>query len=225
VMRHAYQHRAAIGLVALAFVIWSSLTLAALAGSPNHSSARSVPVQHQRALLLAPDELAGLEYFRRESCQRCHNLLEGDPKVGPNLAGLETRRSPDWMESHFRKPADESISKPGNQPLSAAQMNALVTLISRLTPEKARDLGEAPEPIIAGADVFVSNLCSSCHKINGAGGNVGPSLNGLAERRSRQWVEKHFQSPRVMSPGSIMPPYHFPENQQDEIISYLFQLP
>ena len=224
--RPAFRNEWAIGLVVLAFMAWGSLTLAALAGSPSASAKHSLPIQHQRVLSLAPDELAGLEYFRREKCQSCHNLLDGEPKVGPNLAGLENRRSPDWMESHFRKPSDEpALITENRQPFSAAQMNALVMLASKLTPEKARDLGESPASILAGADIYVSNLCASCHKVNGAGGNVGPSLNGLVTRRSRQWVEKHFQAPRVMSPGSIMPPYHFAANQQDQLISYLFQLP
>jgi ubiquinol-cytochrome c reductase cytochrome b subunit len=222
----AYRRKWAIALVAFAFVGWGSLTFAALEGSSSASVKSSVPVRHQRVLALTPDELAGFKYFRRENCQSCHNLLDGEPKVGPNLAGLENRRSPDWMESHFRQPSNEAPTATENrQPLSAAQMNALVTLASKLTPEKASDLSEAPDSILAGADIYVSNLCASCHKVNGAGGNVGPSLNGLAARRSRKWIEKHFQSPRVMTPGSIMPPYHFPANQEDQTASYLLQLP
>ncbi len=216
-----------IGIVALVFVglgftdVRGSCWLAEWVGES------SVPVQHQRVLSFATDEVAGFEYFRRENCRQCHNLLDGEPKRGPNLAGLEDRRrSPDWMESHFRKPSDETAAMRENRrPMSAPQMNALITWASNLTPEKARDLNEAPAAILAGADIYVSNRCGSCHKVNGAGGNLGPSLNGLAARRSRQWIEKHFKAPKTVSAGSIMPPYHFSANQQDLIIAYLLQLP
>jgi cbb3-type cytochrome oxidase cytochrome c subunit len=149
--------------------------------------------------------------------------MEGEPKVGPNLAAIESRRPPNWMESHFRTSASDAEAKT-RPTLSAAQMNALVSFMSKLTPDKAADLEGAPASLLDGADVFVSNLCTSCHKVNGEGGQTGPSLNGVAGRRSRQWMEKHFEAPRVMSPGSIMPPYHFPPNEQDQLISYLFQL-
>ena len=186
-------------------------------------SSRRAPVQYQRVLRLAPDELAGLDYFRRENCQRCHNLLDGEPKKGPNLAALnETRRIARLDGNSLRNPSDETPSSPATgRKLSAAQLSALVSFMSKLTPEKAVNLSEAPASLLTGADIYISNLCASCHKVNGIGGQTGPSLNGVASRRSQQWVAKHFLAPRVMSPGSIMPPYHFPAEEQKALIAYL----
>ncbi len=223
IVRAVRQRTWAIAALSLASASWGALTLAGVAGTAG-KTARSGPIQRQQVLRLAPDELAGLEYFRREQCQRCHNLLDGEPKVGPNLAVLESRRSPEWMESHFRKPGDKTQAGAPHS-LSAPQMNALVMFMSKLTAEKSAALRDAPADLLEGADIYVSNLCSSCHKVNGAGGQTGPSLNGLSERRSRQWVVRHFQAPRIMSPGSIMPPYHFASDEEGKLIAYLFQLP
>jgi ubiquinol-cytochrome c reductase cytochrome b subunit len=66
--------------------------------------------------------------------------------------------------------------------------------------------------------------CISCHKVNGAGGGVGPALNGLSERRSEQWVKSHFTNPQRLSPGSIMPAYQFSKVEEDALILYLFSL-
>ena len=54
---------------------------------------------------------------------------------------------------------------------------------------------------------------------------MGPQLNGLGDRRTREWLHAHFVAPRQVSPGSIMPPYHFSQKEEDELVRYLFSLP
>jgi ubiquinol-cytochrome c reductase cytochrome b subunit len=78
---------------------------------------------------------------------------------------------------------------------------------------------------IGGAQAFVVGGCISCHKVNGAGGGVGPALNGLSSRRGEQWVKDHFAAPQRLSPGSIMPPYRFSQTEENALIGYLFSLP
>ena len=78
---------------------------------------------------------------------------------------------------------------------------------------------------VEGALVYQANHCNSCHVVNGAGMQVGPPLNGLASRRDRTWVAKHFLNPASMSPGSIMPAYKFSARDLDRITNYLMQLP
>jgi cbb3-type cytochrome oxidase cytochrome c subunit len=54
---------------------------------------------------------------------------------------------------------------------------------------------------------------------------MGPPLNGLAKRRTRDWVEFHFLEPQKYSPGTIMPAYKFSRREMDRITSYLMALP
>jgi cbb3-type cytochrome oxidase cytochrome c subunit len=61
--------------------------------------------------------------------------------------------------------------------------------------------------------------------VNGAGGGIGPPLNGLFDRRTKEWVESHFTDPQKLSPGSIMPPYHFKPEDRDALMLYLAALP
>jgi len=53
---------------------------------------------------------------------------------------------------------------------------------------------------------------------------LGPPLNGLKRRRTQAWVEKHFQNPQALSPGSIMPAYKFSPSDMRNIVSYLLVL-
>ena len=54
---------------------------------------------------------------------------------------------------------------------------------------------------------------------------MGPSLNGVALRRSKVWIEQHFLNPEKMSPDTSMPPYKFKPKDMEAITSYLLALP
>jgi cbb3-type cytochrome oxidase cytochrome c subunit len=70
--------------------------------------------------------------------------------------------------------------------------------------------------------VYQAQGCGDCHKVNGAGMVVGPSLNGVARRRTRTWVEEHFAAPAKLSPGSIMPAYKLSPKDLENLVTYLF---
>jgi cbb3-type cytochrome oxidase cytochrome c subunit len=57
------------------------------------------------------------------------------------------------------------------------------------------------------------------------GGDVGPSLNGVAKRHTRSWVEGHFANPQKFSPESEMPAYKLSPMDLDNLTSYLLALP
>jgi quinol-cytochrome oxidoreductase complex cytochrome b subunit/cytochrome c551/c552 len=211
------QRTIAIATVVLAFSAWTALTAAALHTSGAGVTAPSSTAGSEETIQVSAEEAAGMAYFRKERCEACHNLVEGDPKSGPTLAGMEHHRPPEWMTEHFKHSTQRSPT--------VMETNALLTFVQKLTPENAEQLTEATPRIVDGAQVYVENLCGSCHQVNGSGGEIGPSLNGLATRRSRVWVEKHFASPKALSPGSTMPSYHFSSSQENAIINYLFALP
>jgi quinol-cytochrome oxidoreductase complex cytochrome b subunit/mono/diheme cytochrome c family protein len=216
----------AITTVLFCLAAWSSLTIAAVRGTPPTRGVTASAAKSAKMVHFAAEELAALGYFREQDCTRCHNLLDGDPKPGPTLAGHQNQQSGVWLEEHLKNSLQGSeLTGAAMRSLSAPQLNALLVFVSRLTPEKAFALSDVPANLTAGADAYVSHLCASCHRINGEGGESGPPLNGLAARRSQEWVRGHFRSPRAFSPGSIMPAYHLSQVEEDALVSYLFQLP
>ena len=82
-----------------------------------------------------------------------------------------------------------------------------------------------PAFVRQGAAVYQAKHCGVCHSVNGVGGKIGPSLNGLAKRQTRSWVEHHFVDPQKLSPGTIMPPYKMSPADMNHLTSYLFSLP
>ena len=173
---------------------------------------------------LSPEELAGIGYFRKENCVSCHPL--GREGTGPDLTRTAITRSASWMIEHFKQPAQmvPGTSMPPIQ-LNNAQLNALAAFLLKLNERNAQALHSAPQFAVDGALIYQQFRCGACHQVNGAGTAVGPSLNGLAARRTAEWVEGHFADPQKYSPGTVMPPYRFNQRDMHRIVTWLMQLP
>jgi ubiquinol-cytochrome c reductase cytochrome b subunit len=217
----------AAAVVILAAIGWGGLTAAAVLTTP--PEARQAAIDYSEPtewMQLTPEEMAGVGYFRAENCASCHSLSQGTPGIGPDLTRTASHRTAAWMIQHFKSPAGvrPGSSMPPIQ-LSDSQLNTLAAFLLKLNPDNATALSGAPDFAIQGALVYQARGCADCHIVNGAGMEVGPSLNGLAKRRTRSWVEEHFADPPKLSPGSIMPPYELPQRDLENLVAYLFSLP
>lgn len=64
------------------------------------------------------------------------------------------------------------------------------------------------ELVAAGAKLFLSLPCHSCHRMEGKGGPSGPDLTHEALRHAdMDWHIRHLKDPQKVSPGSGMPPF------------------
>jgi ubiquinol-cytochrome c reductase cytochrome b subunit len=213
----------ATAALALAVIGWTGLTVAAVRSTPAPATAALIDFSEPTGWIeLTPVELAGVGYYRKENCDACH----GASRIGPDLPNRPVRRSAEWLIEHFKRPGQ---MQPGSMmppvQLEDSDLNALAAFLLKLTPRNAQALQSAPDFAVEAAMLYESHKCGSCHLTNGAGMKVGPPLNGLARRRTRTWVERHFREPQVMSPGTIMPPYKFRPRQMEAMVSYLFALP
>ncbi|HEX4277935.1 MAG TPA: cytochrome b N-terminal domain-containing protein [Bryobacteraceae bacterium] len=220
------QRTLAAGVVLLAALGWGSLTALAIKGTPPPTAASQIdfsgPIQWMQ---LTPAQLAGVHYFREQSCDSCHNITGDTPKRGPNLIDTSKRHDSAWLMAHFMDPATVSkgsIMKPVN--LSEAELKDLLALMMSLTPENGDVVDSTPAFAVNGALLFQKNNCGACHSVNGAGGKI-VSLNGLSLRRNEAWVIQHFQNPKMLVPSSIMPSYKFSASDMQDLVSYLFTLP
>jgi len=101
---------------------------------------------------------------------------------------------------------------------------------------QAAQRNPAPEPTTDrqrhGREVFLSRTCVMCHSIPGttAGSRVGPTLGGLASRRTlgagalanttehlRRWIV----DPQSLKPGVRMPQNELPSEDIDALVDYL----
>ena len=112
-VRRIQQRTLAFAVVGVVLAGWLALTVAAVLTHPGPTE----PAQETHAAtadwrLLTPVELAGRAYFRREKCADCHNLAEGEPKMGPTLATVSQRKPTEWLMAHFGNPSEAVPGSP-----------------------------------------------------------------------------------------------------------------
>jgi mono/diheme cytochrome c family protein len=78
---------------------------------------------------------------------------------------------------------------------------------------------------MSGAQLVQSKGCRGCHKIEGAGGTLGPALDGVGQRLSAQEIREVIADPKSKNPSSMMPSFaHIPEEEMKALVDYLSQL-
>ena len=212
-------------VVVLLFSVWLALTSAAAWSGPSVKQRPAISSQTADWARISPEAIAGYGYFQSLQCASCHNLIVGTPKPGPTLGLTGIQHPRDWILQHFSEAAKPGANGIAAAPLSLPERNALLIFVAGVKPDLLPVLPAISPEFIDGAQTFVANACASCHRVNGVGGDLGPSLNGLPDRRSKSWVHAHFLSPRKLTPGSVMPPYHFDQKKEDNLIQYLYSLP
>jgi len=224
-MQRLGDRKLAAALLLLVAAGLGGLTTAAIRSTPP-SAAHVEGADGPAWTELLPAELAGLGHFRKQNCMACHAVGSQGGKLGPDLLQLPQKRSIKEMVEFFKNPQQ---LRPGtNMPpvqLAAAQLNDLAAFVSKLDASNADGLLQTPRSVAEGAVVYQNNRCAMCHLANGTGKKLGPPLNGVGQKRTRQWIIEHFINPQKLSPGSTMPPYPLPEKEMAALTDYLMQLP
>jgi len=214
------QRTGAITLVVLGAIGWSALTARAVATTPPSTESEDAGLEKIESWREIPaDQLAAVGYYRKDNCASCH--VAGKAGPGPDLTINASSKPTDWLIEHFKKPTPSS---PDSQ-LSGLQLKTLATFVTKREDKGLDALANAPKAAVDGAMVYQKNQCAACHELNGMGQKNGPPLNGLSDRRAKDWVQGHFSDPPKFSPGSTMPPYKFDPQDLDRITDYLMQIP
>ncbi len=123
-----------------------------------------------------------------------------------------------------RNPARRPASRPFALGAGALFLTAVLVLLGI----SLRNLYAMPkvDPSVArGQTIFAQQHCAACHRIHGDGGNVGPDLSYVADRRpDREWHLRHFRNPRSVSAGSIMPAFPLSDRDLNDLSSYMLSL-
>ena len=83
----------------------------------------------------------------------------------------------------------------------------------------------AAEDSSRGLELLNSLGCKGCHRINGAGGTLGPALDGVGKRLNAQSIRRQLLDPKSLKPGSVMPSFgHLPEQDINTLVDYLGDL-
>jgi quinol-cytochrome oxidoreductase complex cytochrome b subunit/cytochrome c551/c552 len=190
---------------------------------------------------VSPEAEKGRQLFQSSGCLNCHKVNGEGGSVGPELAGPTLKgRSRQWLieqitnsRAHFPK-GGHTTSMTAFTGLSRDELGEIASYLMSLAGntageeeghsgvEKAFSAAEVGK----GKQVFQSNGCSGCHKVNGLGGSIGPELSGDALKgRDRRWLTDQIRNPKSHNPNSIMPPFaNLGEEQLHNLVSYLMSL-
>jgi ubiquinol-cytochrome c reductase cytochrome b subunit len=112
--------------------------------------------------------------------------------------------------------------------LSVIAVTALTVRAIQTTPPALVDDRNArlTSTEVVGRQLVQAQGCTSCHVIAGQGTTVGPSLDGIATRRSAAYVHSYIEDPKSLNPAATMPAFLPPltHQQVEDVTQYLLAL-
>ena len=76
----------------------------------------------------------------------------------------------------------------------------------------------------AGRKLFERKGRIACHQIDGKGGEIGPPLDHVGERRDPVWLAGHLRDPQALSPGTVMPRFTLTDQEIRALSEFLLSL-
>lgn len=202
-------------------------------------SADDVPVEEDTPAVVAaltdPADIID-EY----GCAACHDLNDSGADIGPLLGGIGNKKSRAVVMEAIIDPNAE-IAKGYDADFMPAdfgesmQLSELIILTTYLMelPEAAPVIEDDAEgPATNAIDVIDNYGCGGCHDLEGSEGELGPKLDGIAGRMSRDQIMAAILDPEAAIAegyeGGMMPDDFGDEMAESElslIVDYLIKLP
>lgn len=151
----------------------------------------------------------------------------------------------------FLVPGYPPIMPPANKPpvgLNRVEMAAVVAFLESLGGQVDVNLGDIPAEVAAaqpaqaatapripgdpkaGKELFVSKGCVACHKVAGAGGEIGPDLSNVGGKSGPAEIMDDIINPQAkLTPGyaPVMPPDYAQKltvKEVNDLVAYLAEL-
>lgn len=160
------------------------------------------------------------------TCGRCHNArspLEREDRawvtimnhmrVRANLTGDELRDVLAFLQATNTDPREVAPLPPE---AAAAQIQELAG--------PAIEPSTDPAVIAEGEALIQQRACLGCHVVGKAGGQVGPTLNGVVRRRGADFVRRKLANPTIDNSSSMMPNFGLGLEEIEAITAYLATL-
>ena len=155
-------------------------------------------------------------------CGSCHNArsplertdrqwvtIMNHMRVRANLTGDQVRDVLAFLQATNTDPRERAPLEGAGAPAPAAGLPV------SLTPSTD------PEIIADGERLVSQKACLGCHVVGKQGGQVGPSLNGVVQRKGVEFVWQKVADPTINNATSLMPNFGLSEEEIAAIIAFL----
>ncbi len=146
-----------------------------------------------------PNVVEGKQLYEGLKCAYCHSINGHGGTLAPDLSMVGARRDHDWLVAHFINPKQAT---PGS---AMPKLNLLPTEVDHLTAYLATLGGHGPFSVKAPA-LFTEN-CATCHRLDGAGGDVGPDLSAVRTYRDKNYIVDYVGTPTAFNKSASMPSF------------------
>lgn len=209
------------GLCAIAFV---GLTV---------DTFRRIPAQ-TGADRITPQVVAGKNVWESKNCMGCHTIFGEGAYYAPELTRVYERRGEAFIRAQLTDPEKmfPGQRKMTNYHFVQGDIDALVEFLKWAGTVDLNGFPAKPKltvgvtPAVASAasasrPLVFNQICVACHSLGGAGGTVGPALDGVASRRDADYLKRWLENPPGVKPDSKMPKLPLTEAQIDELVGFL----
>ncbi len=178
--------------------------------------------------------------WEKHNCMGCHTLLGEGGYYAPELTKVYQRRGPEWMKVFLNDP---EAMFPGERKMprygfAEGEMEDLIAFFKWIGEIDTNGFPPAPDIAVTSATTVARpgseaagpapekfrTLCVACHAVGGAGGRVGPALDGVGSKFDTAYLHKWLADPTAVKPGTAMPRLPLSEGEREELVRYLSAL-
>ena len=187
---------------------------------------------------LTEQVVRGKNLWDKNNCMGCHTLLGEGAYYAPELTMVYERRGEGFIRAMLQDPQK---MYPGQRKMqkynfTEEQISDLISFFQWIGQIDTNGFPRKPDlaqvavgvgEVIAAENTrpkIFNQLCVACHTLRGQGGNVGPALDGVGDRRDKDYINSWLHDPAKVKADAKMPKLPLTEQDIVELTAFLSQL-
>ncbi|TGK33241.1 cytochrome c [Leptospira gomenensis] len=186
---------------------------------------------------LSPAVVRGKEIWEKNNCMGCHTILGEGAYYAPDLTKVYERRGVEWIRVFLKDP---EAMYPGERKMvkyvfTETEIEDVIAFLKwngdldlKGFPPKPEFKQETKTVDLQSASITppekFKQICTACHAVGGAGGNVGPALDAVGNKYDVAYLESWLKDPQKIKPGTAMPKLPLSDLEIKDLTKYLSQL-
>lgn len=175
---------------------------------------------------LSDEVVSGKRVFEKYNCNDCHTILGFGGYYAPDLTKVYQRRGESYIRNVISHPDEvlaKSFRKMPQQNIPDENINTMISFFKWVNnidnhdwpPQDSKKRRSSAinrlmesTTVSLGAALFKENNCFECHKLRGIGGDKGPVLDNVGNRRDSETIKKIITNPVSVNPQATMPDFN-----------------